>query len=398
MNKFLYAGSIVLLAASFASCKNDDPGIAPAPPTVELAPNTLTGIITDQQGEPVSDATVTAGSLSATTDANGVYTINGIPAGKYEVSASHKYTYTAKGSVTIADSKNTVNSVWCAQLITDPNASGIKRHNADVNVTTTAGGHGDIETTALRGNDKAEVLIGVSVDPSTVPASTNIIITPVYSYETASLAGRAQAEDGLLLGANVSSSDANLKLQKPIDLTFNVDNSVSDIVETRRLVGDKWETVDHDINADGDLVIPTDQLGTFGLFVPMEVSETPAPQAIALSPKVFDNLYGKSVMNITGSSYDYFIGGTIDSGASNSLEALLVEQLARMVSSAKFSFAAEYPLNMQLPIGTGVELKATQQNTKVTITSTNGAASGLRYGPVTVSAISYNRDHNGGSN
>ena len=53
---------------------------------------------------------------------------------------------------------------------------------------------------------------------------------------------------------------------------------------------------------------------------------------------------------------------------------------------------------MPMPIGTALQLSGTQQVTTLTVSAQNRSVSGRQYGDVSVSATTYNRNHNGGTN
>ena len=64
----------LLLAAVWQSCWKDD-----APPFFEpTAEVSFTGQVTDDQGQPVADAAVRAGSAFAKTDENGIFTLKAV--------------------------------------------------------------------------------------------------------------------------------------------------------------------------------------------------------------------------------------------------------------------------------------------------------------------------------
>ena len=62
------------LMTGFIGCSDDDPNYDNVtPPAVVVAPNTLTGVITDNQGNPLSDAKVSLDATQVSTDAEGVF-------------------------------------------------------------------------------------------------------------------------------------------------------------------------------------------------------------------------------------------------------------------------------------------------------------------------------------
>jgi hypothetical protein len=63
----------------------------------------ITGTATDDLGTPVPGATVVVGQVLTTTDANGSYTVSGIPAGQVKVTASAPRSQTQSSVVQISD-------------------------------------------------------------------------------------------------------------------------------------------------------------------------------------------------------------------------------------------------------------------------------------------------------
>ena len=77
----------------------------------ELTPlnGTISGIVTDSStGDPISEATVTANGMSATTNSSGAYTISDVPAGNYTVTVSaNGYEDSSQTSVTVVAGETT---------------------------------------------------------------------------------------------------------------------------------------------------------------------------------------------------------------------------------------------------------------------------------------------------
>lgn len=74
------------LAMGMAGCSDDDPDYDNVtPPQVAVAANTLTGVITDLSGEPLSGAIVTLGSVTASSNESGVYLFDDVKAGTYAI-------------------------------------------------------------------------------------------------------------------------------------------------------------------------------------------------------------------------------------------------------------------------------------------------------------------------
>ena len=101
------------LTMGVAGCSDDDPDYDNVtPPVVEVASNTLTGVITSLSGEGISGAKVSLGAdNSATTDANGVYLFKDVKAGTYQLKAEAEGKLSHTGTLTVADVKKA--QIWC---------------------------------------------------------------------------------------------------------------------------------------------------------------------------------------------------------------------------------------------------------------------------------------------
>jgi hypothetical protein len=94
MTKILRSALIFVAFLTFIGCSSDDNGGTPEPdPTTGTLTGTVTTTLEDDTSMPLADVSievVAAGALntSATTDANGVYSIPGLTAGNYTVSAN----------------------------------------------------------------------------------------------------------------------------------------------------------------------------------------------------------------------------------------------------------------------------------------------------------------------
>lgn len=390
MKKILMYGALAFLCMGMAACDDCDPvAEQPVAPSVTKAPNTISGVITDMQGNPVAGATVKVGNKTATTNSQGVYVISDIAAGTYAVSVSANGLVSQESEIVLASSDNTQNYTWSAALA---NAANV----ANVNVTVANGGDGEVESEAIKGNDKGEIEIAVEVPAQTVPENTNIYMTPLYEAEDA--ASRAAAEE-MLIGATLSCSKEGLVLSQPIDLKFAVDPTVSETVVTKQYVNGRWEVVNHEVK-DGNVVISAREFTSYGLFFPVEVSLVSGFDAITFARSEWNNFNGTSPMTVaTDATYDYNVGIKFETRAANNLEGLLIEFLARQYGSTSVVARGAYPLNLTLPIGTALNLKGDQAYDRITARGAGRSVSAKHFGVVSVAArTTVIADHEGGSN
>jgi hypothetical protein len=114
-------------------------GFDPASETVNVVPGadtvvalvltpasaTIKGTVTDAGDEsPVEGATVTgkspSNSMSASTDANGAYTLSGVPAGQVEVTAAQKFYHGGQGMLTVAAHQTLIQDFPLLRLLDNP--------------------------------------------------------------------------------------------------------------------------------------------------------------------------------------------------------------------------------------------------------------------------------------
>jgi len=101
-------------------------------------------------------------------------------------------------------------------------------------------------------------------------------------------------------------------------------------------------------------------------------------------------------MTVDNATFTYKAGTSITSKASNKLQGLLIEQLARLFGAQVTEMNGTYPLNLTLGVGQGVLLKGTQAVNAVSVSARNTTVTGTNYGNVTVTVSSFSVDHNGG--
>ena len=103
-------------------------------------------------------------------------------------------------------------------------------------------------------------------------------------------------------------------------------------------------------------------------------------------------------MSVGTATYTYKMGSEIGQH-SNLLGAYLAEILAQqMAGSTVKTVNGSYEINVTLPIGTALTLSGKQAVETTSIAAGSTTVSGKSYGKVSVTANTYNRQHNGGTN
>lgn len=379
--------SALMLGAGLSSCHHHDDREPVLPPKVEAAPNTLAGVVTNISGTPVQGATVTLGTTSVKTDANGAYVFQNVAQGKYTVSAAADGMYTASSEVTFSKASEQ-NLLWSVTL---------NRKTTQNLVVTDSGedASGDVQSDNIPNNDEGAVTITVDVPANTVPDNTTITIAPIYSTQDAT--GTRADDETMLIGANVTCSDPDLQLTSPIDVVFNLDNSVVTDVKVREFdpATGSWRDVTPTVDG-GKVTVKTTKFTSFGIFLPVTVTTTSSAEDIVFAQDLFDNRNGRDSMLVENASFTYKTGTAVNANAKNKLEGLLIEYLARMFGAKVTEMNGSYPLNVTLAVGQGILLKGTQTVEAVRVASRNTAVTGTRYGSVTVTTSAFSVDHNGG--
>jgi len=148
--------------------------LAPTTITVQTPPpqnGTITGtVVDDDTGLPIENATVAVGGpdVSATTDANGIYTLSGLLPGPYNVVASaeeYKPTFTTAvvrpGNTTTLDlelDELVEQSSDEAELLLDGAPNGLQSYNVTINIADEASGTHDQLRAHLLPSDTVQVL------------------------------------------------------------------------------------------------------------------------------------------------------------------------------------------------------------------------------------------------
>lgn len=407
MRKILKLGVFALLgmalAFSASSCSDDDPDYSNVtPPTVAQVHN-ISGSIAGRDGKGISGATVTIGgamSATATTDANGFFIFEDVKIGTYNLKAAAEGKIPQEASVSVTDEGDGQNVVWNVMLASEETVTNITVSNEE-------GGEGNVTTEALEGNEKAEIPVEVVVPPAALSEEAMIEISPVYSEEeaaqtrgmlsTMAIATRASGDSRMLVGSRLSCSKSDVTITKPIELTFNVDETTATEVRAQKYSNGAWVDVPSRIE-NGKVIVEADEFTSYGLFLGISISSTSRNEAISFSQNVWDNLYGNGNMNVGTATYTYMVGMDVNTSGTTVFTALLIEALARAFGANSYQTQGNYPINVTLPIGTKLEIRGIQKINTVTASAAGRSVSGTQYGDVTITVVTSNRSHTGGGN
>lgn len=379
------------LTMGVAGCSDDDPDYDHVtPPVVEVASNTLTGVITSLNGEGISGAKVSLGEgNSATTDANGVYLFKDVKAGTYQLKAEAEGKLSHTGTLTVADVKKTQNLVWNAAL-----ASDVKK---EVSVSADAPSEGKVETETLKGNEEAKVEVKAEIAAGAVDtdADVKVIISPLYKEEDVVARAARATDETMLVGAVLSCNKEGASLKKAIELGFELDSELAGKVEAKQYKNGEWVKVNSRIE-DGRVIIAASEFASYGLFLGVEFSEKKSTEVVAFEQSKWDNLYGSKDMSVGEAAYIYKTGTEISTEGTSKLTALLVEKLAQRFGATAVTVSGSYSINVTLPVGTMLEISGVQEEWSVSASALGKSASGTRHGNVSIEVATSNREHTGG--
>lgn len=379
------------LTMGVAGCSDDDPDYDHVtPPVVEVASNTLTGVITSLNGEGISGAKVSLGEgNSATTDANGVYLFKDVKAGTYQLKAEAEGKLSHTGTLTVADVKKTQNLVWNAAL-----ASDVKK---EVSVSADAPSEGKVETETLKGNEEAKVEVKAEIAAGAVDtdADVKVIISPLYKEEDVVARAARATDETMLVGAALSCNKEGVSLKKAIELSFELDTELAGKVEAKQYKNGEWVNADSRVE-DSHVIVAASEFASYGLFLGVEFSEKKSTKAVEFEQSKWDNLYGSKDMSVGEAAYIYKTGTEISTEGTSKLTALLVEKLAQRFGATAVTVSGSYPINVTLPVGTMLEISGVQEEWSVSASALGKSASGTRHGNVSIEVATSNREHTGG--
>lgn len=402
MKKLFIYGACALLSLGAVSCHGDDPlANNTVRPEVPATPNSLSGVITDVNGNPVAGATVTLDTgETTTTDANGQYSFENVPAGNHTITVEKDGMFTDTRDITVSGSENNLTYVEGFML----NKETVKT----IKVVGGAAVSGEVTSDAIPGNEEGKVEItvdvpaGAVVDANGNPVTDDleIYVTPIYTSESAKVMDTKAATDehDMLIGATLRCSKPNLTLTKPVDITFDLDNSVIDVVYAEMLSGnDTWTNVTPR-KENGNIIIAATSFTSYGIFIDMTVDTSAGRDNLVFNPTTWDNLNGSANMWADYSAYTYKSGAEITSKATNALEGLLIEHLARKIGNKVQTLNGKYDIKQSISVGAALRIWGNQQKLNWTLTGklSRKQVKAVSYSTVSIFTEGWLREHNGG--
>lgn len=383
--KFLF---LVAATLGLASCHHKDDVGPVKPPTIETAPNKVLGYITDISGNSISGATITLNSETTTSNSAGYYEFVNIKPGSYIISVDASGMLGETNTLSVATSDVTQYYVWNASLYED--------RSVEFNYTVQEGGEAETVTEAMKDNEMAEIEIDVNVDAEDVSENAQLFITPIYTDNSPLLSRAIDSGSHMLVGCILSSSNPNAVIINPINLSFNVGSENASAFKAMVYKNDEWVDADSDINGDA-VVVSVKEFGGVGLFTDLTVSQSKSLNNLTFTQSYWDNTGGAYEMNIENATYEYMAGTEFDSKASNPLEALMMEYVARSIGAMHASsMTGTYPINVKLPMGYFLRITGTQEKNSINVKHQQSQVSVTNYGTCSFYVTASNKVHSGG--
>ena len=403
MKKLLIYGACLLLSMGAVSCHGDDPlANNTVLPVVPATPNSLSGVVTDINGNPVAGAKVTLDDgRTTTTDENGFYEFEDVSAGKHTITVEKDGMFSSTRDIDVSGSEKNLDYVEGFTMN--------RRNTKTVKIIPGQAAETDVTSDAIPGNEKGKVEITadvpedaiVNADGTPVTDELEIYVTPIYTEETAQVMETKAVSDehDMLIGATVHCSKEGVVLKKPIALTFNLDDSALNSVYTEvyDAASDKWSSV-NSTKENGKIVIAATDFTSYGVFIDMTVTTADARENLTFKPSVWDNFNGNGNLYVDFSSYVYHSGANITTKAANALEGLLIEHLARKVGNKVDTINGRYNIEQSISVGAGLRIWGYQDKINWTLAdkATNKNVKAVSYSTVHVFTEGWLGDHNGG--
>lgn len=384
------------------SCTDHDPSYDNVDrPEIKVENSAIMGVVTDLQGNALSNATIIVNGVEIHTDKEGMYSYAITKAGNYELSASYPDKITKKATVNVPSVEITHTYVQNFAL---------PQYRTIVLKT----GENVEQTETIQDNESEGTMIvtaTVVIDETALPEGAYLTLAPVYSQQEGedmaiaqTRASSARVENKMLVGANISCSDPSItELATVAQMSFN---AVKEVQEQTKLMmfdikNNKWVEVPYK-SYDDKMVFEIKQLTTYGIFGDVNISVEEKEQPITdFKPQGFwDNYYGSDVLHVGKVTYTTKVGLSLDRKQGvDQLRALLLEKLAQDYGLGNpKDVTATYNVDTDLPVGTALEMIGSQKCLSVIYERNGKSVRADVWGTSTVFGKTYNRVHTGGGN
>lgn len=382
--------SLLLMTAGMTSCSDDDDKYDNVTPPVVVVKHEITGSVLTAAGEPITGASVKmvngSKTATATTDAQGAFTFADLSdAGTYTLTAEAKDRVTKTAEATIEASGKSQSKVVSIVMEKVPTVVTVKA-TEETKMTVTP--------EASKANVAAAVPVEVKVPAQTFPEGTKLSIS--VNLGSTGVVTKANVDMSLFSVSILSDKAMNAGSKFDIKLPALPAGAVV------KVGGATTQLKDGVVEIQGTQIKPN---VTLTVVAGLTMSSTSAVGSVAVSfaQAEFDNLYGSKPISVKNPTYTYFQGmeaptaADVKKALSSYSEANCAMIASAMGQNTKKTVTGTSTMDMELPIGTKLNLTGVQKTTKTTWTVGGKSFTTTTYGDVAVTiAITNRQDHNGG--
>lgn len=387
MKKFFMYGAFALLSIAAVSCHGDDPmvdGNGTTSPVIRTT-NTLSGYVTDANGDPIAGATVTCDGKTVTTNADGYYEFDNVPTGTNTVTVTADGTEQTREVVVTEDGETSTSASSSFTIFKTTPSTHIKN-----------GQYTSVMTDYASINPEAECKIEAELENGTFDDNdVEIWITPIYTELSADVT-RALSVNTFLLGAKINISNPNAEVKKDIKVTFNLDQSMTGEAKFKEYKNGQWVNANYTIEGD-KVVIKTKEISSLGIFADIVTNEKTTTTPLTFSQSQFNNINGSSSMKLSPVTFTYKSGVDFTTSPANKLQAFILDTVARVFGVKVQNVTGSYQPADRLNAGWAIDIYGHQYVYNCdAVCGLNNTVKYTRYDNAEVWAKSWNRDHNGG--
>ncbi len=245
----------------------------------------------------------------------------------------------------------------------------------------------------------------ISVMPSASKADAEYLENAAAAAAAAirSIARADETEDIALAGTKLECSKAGVTIKNPIAISFDVDPTIAKELVAQQWNAEKkqWEDVKADVK-EGKVTINAEAFTSFVLVMKAKVATVAGENvAVTLEKTDWDNTKGSAAVKVDNINYTYKMGTVLNAKAekNNKLQAYLINSFINKFGISAYLMKGAFPINIELPVGTGMKASGTQATTKLSVAFGNVTVEGVAYGATNIAVSTYSlKEHTGGSN
>lgn len=386
------AAAAVLLTVA---CSPHDPEY-PTPPVLHIASVRLEGFVTDRQGTPIPNATVTVPGVGTfLTDEEGAYSTGDLLPNKdmtYTVVASAEGMYSRMADVVVTQTKDVV--TLFQNFVLHKPAPIVPFQWKDGNL------EGLVFTDYIIHNNNAEVEVFgriVHCDPSCAFTLQLFYDVSELPWEQAKMTKAPYVEEEMFFCFHFAQTAGPAT---PATFAISINREVQEQTSIRKYDEERdiWEDIPYRSTPD-TAYIEQAFSGYYGVFCDVTKDIQVSVLPLEVEPDTLDNLYGSQERLLTSIVYSYTSGVEISTYQGiDQLRALLLEELAYDYGLYGVTRMRTFLMDITVPVGTAIILSAFQMKDDITYTRHGKSVHGYIFDAVTLRYVAFNRRHTGGGN